>query len=276
MIIYYTSQITNTSNMKFYLYIILTAFISACGGGSSGSVQQATPALKADLLTILSNGQGVARLTSSTTVGLFFTPAVSEVIKSFNIAAASSDSSVLDISPENFPIISTTPISTTRKGTFSSNGTTLNVTLLTNNKSDKAKGIYFEIPNDADATLVGGSLYTIPSSAGVHLYTGTFSQHARSTVAPGQIGSFSLTVDLSLKTFKILGSTNDMQLSGNGLIDTTTGLFATSNSSISVNGLTYTGTLYGNLNDINGSAVSGIFYTNDSIPDFAGSFIGSM
>ena len=252
------------------LICFVVAGLTACGGGGGGTVAT-TPSSTAVVLTTLTNGQGVARLKGSNgSVALIFSHDISTVAQS-----ATGSSGPLAVSAENFPIISSTATTTTRRGTLTEGTQTTNVTILKNNSTTNAYGLYFEVPNYADLISVFGAAATAVPDSGTIIYTGVLSQNARSIVAPGQLGSFSIQVNYALKTFSIVGSAGGASLSGSGAIDTASGLFATSNASFGISGFTYSATIYGNLNGTGASSVSGVFYTNDSTPDYAGSFIGS-
>jgi hypothetical protein len=250
------------------------ALISACGGGGGSTTPPVT--LNAVVLSTLSNSQGISRITDTGMVGLIYSPQIANVTSSMNLAAQNGDdSSIANIDPANFPIISTTVTTVTRRGTLTTDGLTLNVTALKNNSTDNAAGIYLEVPGDADILMVlGDSASSIPTT-GTQTHIGAFTQNSRSIIAPGEIGTFSLTVNYATRIFNINASTSSTSLSGNGVIDISTGLYASTNISFSINGTPYTASLYGNLNGAGASSTSGIFYTNDSNPDYAGSFIGS-
>lgn len=264
--------------IKLAVVISSVALMSACGGGGGGSAPVVTaPTVRAVVLTTLSNGQGVGRVTVSNGKAsmLMFSPDIVGVINGANKSAQNGSSDAFDVISADYPVISSTAATTTRRGTITSNGLTINVTFLENNRTNDAIGMYFEVPNDADLLSVVGTQLTSTPTSGVYLYTGVLTNNARSSVAPDQIGSVNINVDFSLKTFTILGSTSTMSISGGGVVDTVSGLFASSNISVSKNGVSYKATLYGNLNGAEARAVSGVFYTNDSVPDLAGSFISS-
>lgn len=265
-------------NNPYFLKIILTAFLTAmlvaCGGSGGGGEVITKDPIKFTALSVLPNKQGIARITGGDTVGMIFSVELADVIASAN-SSANDDSSIAKIDPNDFPIISTTATTKTRRGTSTSDGVTLNITVVQNNATDNAAGIYLEIPNEPDIIMVvGESLSAIPAS-GTITYRGFFTKNAASVVAPGQIGSFVMIVDFGLNTFTINATTSSMALSGGGVINPSNGLYASTNLSVGVDGVTYIASLYGNLNGISANSVSGIFHTNDFAPDFSGSFIGS-
>jgi hypothetical protein len=253
--------------------LLSSILLTACGGGGSSTPQST---LSASVLTTLSDSQGVARITDTGKVGLIYAPQISTFTQAMNQAAQQGSSSTLaNVDPANFPIISTTATTKTRRGTFTSDGVAYNITALSNNLTNNAGGIYIELPGYADMIMVlGDSLSAVPTGV-THTYVGVLTQNPRSVVAPGQIGTFSMNVNYSSRTFTINGSTTSAVLSGSGVVDVSTGLYASSNMTFSVNGTSYTATLYGNLNGVSANSVSGVFYTNDQVPDYAGSFIGS-
>ena len=96
--------------------------------------------------------------------------------------------------------------------------------------------------------MVIGDGFSNPPASGVANYTGTSTSNARSVIAPGQIGTFTLSVNFGTKTFTFNSATERFTSSGNGAIDLANGLFATSNMNIVANGIAYSGTMYGQLN----------------------------
>lgn len=266
------------NTIKVILATASVALLAACGGGGGGSSQQATEESKpnAVVLVSLSNSQGVARFTSNDSVGLIYFPQISAFVSGFNTADQNNDSSTIaNLNPSSFPIISTTATTETRRGTLTADGSTINVTALKNNLTNNAFGIYLEMPNDADGyVMAGDSVSQIPVN-GAAVFSGAFTQNARSVIAPGEVGSFSLNVNYAQRTFSINASTNATSFVGSGVIDLSNGLFATSTANFSRNGVNYPASLYGNLVGNGASSVVGVFYTNDTSPDYAGTFFGS-
>jgi hypothetical protein len=261
--------------MNKILLLLISLFVASCGGGGdSGGIAKIKTT--ATTLVTLSNGQGVGRIIGENKIGFIYSPEISTVIRDINNQSNNeSSSSIADIDPNNFPVISTTPISELRRGVLESDGTSLNVSLLNSKSTEDAFGAYIQMPNDADAIMMIGDSPTNIPLGGVVQYRGVFTQNARSVIAPGQIGSFIIEVNYDSKTFKINAGTSSLTLSGSGLINTSTGLFASAAVAVAVNGLNYSSSLYGNLNGERANTISGVFYTNDNIPDYSGSFIGS-
>lgn len=248
--------------------------LTACGGGGGEtSAQIAEDPIRFTALSVLTNGQGVARFTGNNAVGLVYSPEIAAAIASAN--SSTNDSSIGSIDPDNFPITSTTQTTTTRKGTVTTDDITVNVTILENNLTGDAFGIYFDIPDAPDIVMVGGEALTLVPTSGTVTYTGFFTQSAFTEVSPGQIGSFVMNINFSANTFTINASTSSMSLSGGGSINPSNGLYASTDIAVGINGTNYTASLYGNLNGVAANSISGLFHTNDTAPDFSGSFVGS-
>ncbi len=264
-------------SFKNLFAIVFVAALSACGGGGGGSQQAVEEnSSKAEVLVSLSDSQGVARITDNDSVGLIYFPEISNFVSSYNSSSDNNNSSdIASLNPSSFPVISTTTSTETRRGTFTIDGSSINVTALKNNKTSNAYGIYLELPGYADGYIMSGdSVSQIPVS-GNQIFAGAFTQNARSVIAPGAIGSFSLNVNFSQRTFSLNASAASTSLSGSGVINISNGLFATSNATFSRNGVNYPATIYGNLVGSGASSVIGVFYTNDTSPDYAGTFLGS-
>jgi hypothetical protein len=247
----------------------LLIILGACGGGGSDA-----PTAKFNALSVLSNGQGIARgITSNNSkITLVYAPQISATIAGAN---NTNGGGIEELNPSAFPVLSNTDRYVTTKGTVVSEGTTLNVTTLQNKSTTNANALFIEMKNDADSIMVIGDGFSNPPTSGVASYSGTSTANARSVIAPGQIGTFNLTVNFGTKTFTFNSTTDKFTSSGSGTIDSANGLFATSSMSIVANGVAYNGTLYGQLNGNLATSVTGIIFTNDLTPDYAGSFIGS-
>lgn len=217
------------NTIKVILAIASVALLAACGGGGGGGTPITTEETKrnAVLLTKLSNERGVARVTGGGTVGFLYFPEITTVVEGFNSDSSSDNSSgISNLNPTSFPIISSTATTQTRRGTLTVDDLSLNVTVVKNNLTDNAFGVYLEIPNDADAYMILGDVLTQTPTSGNGSFVGAFTQNSRSVIAPGQMGSFNLNVNYSQKTFTINASTDSASLIGNGVVDLTSGLFA--------------------------------------------------
>jgi len=268
--------------IKSLLWAILIASLSGCGGDGESGGTNGSPIIIPQIfkpyvvLTNQSNGDGVARGVVGNSVSLVYSSSIAGVVDSANASSPSAPTTLVpDLNPANFPITQSSTGYALRKGTYSSAGTTLNLSILINSSTSSALGFYFEIPGSTDSLVVFGDKLTSPPVSGTFSYSGILTQNARSIAAPGEIGTFKFTVDFANRTFTIQGSTTNLTMTGSGVIDVVTGLYATSNLTVNARGAAYTGTMYGNLNATNAIATSGVFYTNGSIPQYSGSFIGS-
>jgi hypothetical protein len=276
-VIKFFNKIIMKYSLKNLFVIVFVAALSACGGGGGGSQQAVEEnSSTAEVLVSLSDSQGVARISGDDSVGLIYLPEISTFVSSYNSSSDNNNSSgIASLNPSSFPVISTTTSTETRRGTFTIDGSSINVTALKNNQTSNAFGIYLELPGYADGYMMAGdSVSQIPAS-GNQSFAGAFTQNARSIIAPGTIGSFSLDVNFSQRTFSLNASTASTSLTGSGVINISNGLFATSNATFGRNGVNYPATVYGNLIGSGASSVIGVFYTNDTSPDYAGTFLGS-
>ena len=255
--------------LKLTFFVGVLTMLSACGGGGSDA-----PTAKFNALSVLSNGQGIARgITSNNSkITLVYAPQIAATIASAN---NTSGGGIEELNPSAFPVLTNTDRYIVTKGTVISAGTTLNVTTLQNKSTTNANALFVQMQNDADSIMVIGDGFSNPPASGIANYTGTSTSNARSVIAPGQIGTFTLSVNFGTKTFTFNSATERFTSSGSGAIDLANGLFATSSMDIVANGIAYSGTMYGQLNGNLATSVTGIIFTNDSSPDFAGSFIGS-
>ena len=103
-------------------------------------------------------------------------------------------------------------------------------------------------------------------------YNGIFSAGARFSDF-AEIGTVTMTANLENNTFTINGQTANTSLTGSGFIDASNGRISSGNLNfISPVGSNYNATTIGRIGEINATEVSGVFYTNDSNPDYAGAY----
>jgi hypothetical protein len=133
---------------------------------------------------------------------------------------------------------------------------------------------YFELPDYTDLVLTGGQVVTSTPTSGIYRYTGTQTSNARSVVAPGQMGTFTLDINFSSRTFSFSGQTATFSVTASGNTDAQSDLFASTNVVIVANGQQYSGHFYGLLHSNGARGVTGIIVTSDYAPDYSASFIG--
>lgn len=252
-------------NKKLFLSAPCLAMLAACGGGSTGSVSFQT-------LSVLPNGDGVARGISSTgEEALIYSPEISSVVSESNNA---SSSSVLDVTSSDFPVTSLNGNVRIRSGTMTSEGITFNVTAVEDIRTTEAAVVFLEMPSGYnDIAMVSGTAYSNAPS-GTYTYSGTQMTTANNGQAPGSTGSFTMSANFEQENFQYSGSSGGVGVNGSGVLDTANGRFATSNLSITSGGSTNSGTMHGLMHGSGATSTSGIFHTSGSSPS-NGAFIGS-
>ena len=178
------------------LLLVLSFFLvlSSCGGGGSSVTSYFTT------LSMLGNGDGIARgVTDTGQEALVYSPEITDVVKEANKA---SSSDVTNVKFSDYPITSVVGTARIRTGTATSDGETFNVTLVEDFSSGENAGIaFFEMPQGYnDVSMVTGEAYS-NAPIGSFTYTGTQTSTSSKSIAPGVIGSFSMTADFSNETF---------------------------------------------------------------------------
>ena len=252
-------------NKKLVLAAPCLAMLAACGGSSTGAVSFQT-------LSVLPNGDGVARgITSTGAEALIYSPEISSVVSAAN-AAGSSD--IANVTASDFPVTSSSGNVRVRSGTMTSDGTTMNVTAVEDLRTTEAAVVFFEMPAGYnDVTIVTGTAYSNAPS-GTYTYSGTQMTTANNGLAPGSTGSFTMSANFAQENFQYSGSSGGVGVSGSGVLDTANGRFATSNLSITSGGSTNSGTMHGLMHGSGATSTSGIFHTSGSSP-LTGAFVGS-
>ena len=254
--------------------IIAASFVlstlSACGGGG-GDVT--TPTAQFSTLSVLANGDGIARgVTSTGEEALIYSPDIVTVVREAN-SASSSD--IANVAASDFPVTSLNGNARIRTGTMSSNGITFNVTAVEDVGTTDAAVIFLEMPvGYNDVIMTTGSAYSNPPS-GSHTYSGTQMTTSSNSLAPGAVGSFTMTANFGQETFSYSGSSGGVSVSGSGVLDTANGRYATSGLSVTSGSTNYSGTMHGLLHGNGAQATSGVFHTSGSSPAYTGSFVGS-
>lgn len=252
--------------LKVIFAIISAVALLGCGGSG-------TTTANFTALSVLSNGQGVARgVTSDGRQALVFTSGVRDFVSGANEAG---NGGVSDASTSDLPITYKNGNVEVRTGTGSSGGYTWNIASLENKAVPDAAAIYMETPGYADTLAVTGAKFTSSPIVGTYLYTGTQTSNARSVIAPGSIGTFQMYINFGSEDFSYNGNSGGVSVSGSGAVDVKNGRFATSGLTIKKGYTTYGGTMHGLLHGTNARSTSGVFHTSDYAPDYSGTFLGS-
>jgi hypothetical protein len=251
--------------VKLLAALAALALLAACGGSSTGSASYTT-------LKVFSNGDGVGRgVASDGTKMVFITPDVGTTVT----AANNGSSDALNVTASDFPIVQNLATNANlRQGAVTIEGIAANVTIVEDLGGD-ASLILFDIPGYASLGMAGGSAMT-GNPTGTHTYNGTMTMGSRSSGASGQqIGSFAMSADFNAETYSFSGATASHSLSGTGIIDTTSGRFASNTLNATTFGAARSATMYGELHGDAANSVSGVFHTNESSATYSGGFVGT-
>lgn len=249
--------------------IIAASFVlstlSACGGGGGGG---GSSTLSATALTVFNDGAGVGRVVNSN--GSEFVYIAPNIVADVN--ATNNSGSVTPVDITQYPIVSQSNGYNLRQGTVSANGFTANVIIAEKIGSGTASIAYI-YDNSGDAIAAGGGSYSSAPS-GSHTYSGMYVAGGRYS-SFAEIGSLSMTANFSNNTFSINGTSTNSSLTGTGFIDPANGRISSANLTFTKSGSSYGATTMGNLTGNGATDVSGVFYTNDTNPDYAGAYAGS-
>ena len=247
----------------------MSLILAACGGGGS-PIQSSAP------LTIMSSGEGIIRVTGSNLgeQALIYTSDAASMNAVVN-DQIKNGSDPGDVNVSDFPLMGIVGGYELRKGTIADGSYVISVTAIGDPEGEGVAAIYLEDPGYVDTIMVGGSTYSAPTGLGTYSYSGVQTSNARSVIAPGDIGTFDMTLNMSSETFNYSGQSGDLNVSGNGYVDIANGRFATDSLSVTDRFSSYTGTMHGLLNGAGATSTSGVFHTNDSRPDYSGSFLGN-
>jgi hypothetical protein len=243
--------------------LMMSTLLSACGGGDEDN------RIFASALRVFSDGSGIGRWDTN----LFYVENISRVIQSVN-EGEETDTGLRLPDDTNMPVVSTHPYSTLRRGVATLAGDSFNVALLLDNRSDETGAVYFELPGASDMILVSGLKPVNVPVVGTYRYLGTQTANARAALAPDQIGTFQLDIDFASGTFTYSGQTATFSATASGTIDRVSGLFASSNVTITANGQPYAGHFYGQVHAEGATRATGIIVTADPQPDYSASFVG--
>ena len=245
--------------------------LGACGGGGGGGGGSSpSPVVTASAIKVFEDGAGVALIqgVSNGNKVLILSPVITDVV-----AAASSLTSVPSGSGYSLTASGSTATATIKTGTYTSDGITGNITEYTDNGGEAAI-LLLEVPSAFNAVYAGGNaLNGIPS--GTYTYSGLHAFGRRAVGVTPELGSFSMSADFSANTFSYSGSTTSSTLTGSGAIDSSAGRFTSTAMSLNAPLGSYSASLHGLLHGTNAAAVSGVYHSNDTYPDYAGAFVGA-
>ena len=249
---------------NFFILFLMVSIVSSCGGGSGGT----TATLSATALTVFNDGAGVGRVVNSS--GSEFVYIAPNIVADVN--AVNNSDSVTSVDVTLYPIVSQSNGYNLRQGTLTSDGFTANVIVAEKIGAGNASIAYiYDSTNDALAAG-GGSYSNAPS--GSHSYNGLYVAGGRYS-SFAEIGSLSMNANFSNNTFSINGISSNSSLTGSGFIDPSNGRISGANLTFTRSGSSYGATTMGNLTGDGATDVSGVFYTNDTNPDYAGAYAGS-
>lgn len=255
---------------KTILTIPVVLLVAACGGGGGGGGGDVSTTANFTTLRAFSDGAGVGRgITSDGTQAVFIAPDIAVTVEAANESANTLGS---DVQLSDLPVVATLDTAVVREGAATINGIVANVTIVEDNGGE-ASLVYIEIPNVGDAVQAIGSAFGAAPN-GTFIYNGVHVIADR-YFGGAEDGVFTLSTDFANNTFTYSAATSNTSLSGNGVIDTIDGRFASNNLTSNAFGDTGTATMYGQLHGNSAQSVSGVFHTNESDPFYAGAFVGS-
>jgi hypothetical protein len=264
--------------LSLLIAINMLFVLGACGGGG-GSSSSSSPVVTASSLKVFEDGAGVAVLqgVSNGRKVLILSPVITDVV-----ASASSLTSVPSGGNYSLTASGNTATATIKTGTYTSDGITGNITEYTDNGGEAAI-MLLEVPSVLNAVYAGGStLNGTPS--GTYTYSGLHAFGRRAVGVTPELGSFSMSANFTNGTFSYSGTTASSSLTGSGAIDASAGQFTSTQMTLTaptlpagwaVGTTNYSASLYGLLHGTNASAVSGVYHSNDTYPDYAGAFVGA-
>ena len=248
-------------------FLLLSAFaLSACGGGGTVGTFSANK--------IFSDGAGVGRLTvkRSNEQGYLIAPDIVAVGAELNSITGND---LIELNPDDFPVIQVLSNGTrVHQGAVISNGIGVNLTMYVE-PGEETTIAYYSVPGYANMLLATGVAYT-QAPSGNYTYSGTQIAGPRGNFNTSpSVGSFDLSANFDTSSFSYSGVSSNYSLSGSGYINKGNGQLSSSNMNFQTGGSNRTATLNGLLHGSSAQGVSGVFYTNESNPAFAGGFSGT-
>ena len=243
--------------MKKFILLGCVCGLSACGGGGS------SVSLNATTERVFQDGSGVASAKyEDGTVAYLLGPDIA-----LEVAAVNQDNSVDRIDTSDYSIIQRLNGYTIRQGAEGN----ANV-FVAENDSTGANSMVYVVNIYGDGLLVG----TKPTSnlpSGTHTYSGLYTVGDR-RVGGSDIGTATVTANFNNGSFDISAASSTTTLEGSGFLEPSNGnLSGTNFTFIDPVNTAYTASIIGKIGSRDGSDEAvGLWYTNDTNPDFGGGF----
>ena len=244
--------------MKKYVLLGCFCSLSACGGGGGGSIS-----LNASTERVFLDGSGVASAKyEDGSVAYILGPDIALAVNEVN-----RDNTVDRIDTSDYSIVQRVNGYTIRQGADGSTNA-----LVAENDTSGANSMVYVFDNYGDALLVG----TKPTSnlpSGTHTYTGIYAVGDR-RAGGSDLGTATVTANFNQGNFDISAASSTTTLTGSGFIEASNGNLSGTNFTFTdpVNSI-YSASVIGKIGSRDGSDEAvGIWYTNDTNPDFGGGF----
>lgn len=252
-------------SLKITSYFLMS-LLAACGGGST------TESVTASAIKIFSDGAGVARFVSNETANKEMVMIAGNIVGEVANANATGISSTGKVDITQYPIISQSNGYSLRQGVLTEGSLSVNVIIAEKIGSGESSIAYIW-DNSSDAIATGSRAYGA-APTGSHTYSGLYFAGGRNS-SFSETGNLSLTANFSSNTFTINSASGSTSLTGSGFIDPGNGRLSSAVLTFNSPSSTYTASTIGNLSGSGATDVSGVFYTNDANPDYAGAYAGS-
>lgn len=251
--------------MKYVsLFPILAAgFVSACGGGDSSEFSEAS------VMRVFEDGSGIAKLTASDGgEALLMASDIAAGVQSIN--EDSEDANDVSSSYSDLDITSQYAGYNIREGAIQIEGLGGNV--IAAEKDGETRIAVIEFPDLGETMLTTYSPSYDAPSTGSYEYTGIYVVGERYGDS-SELGTVVLTGNFTTDRVSIDAVSTSTRLSGSGFIDGNSGRISGNGFTFtSPSNSTYNATVLGKFGGTNAAEASGMFYTNDAYPDYAGAF----
>ena len=250
---------------RVFYFLLIVFTLSACGGGGKPVVTSF------NAVKLFSDGAGVGRATSSDGERAYFiSPDIVDLVYFANFE----DDSALDddIDIQNYPLEAQVFGYDFRSGV--ENGITISGWYKTGSYKGADASVVFMFPPIGDQIILAGVSELKGAPTGTYSYNGIYTVHDRAYDFD-EGGLVSISANFSNKTFTINASSPTTQLTGSGFLDINSGQISSTMLNFVETGVwSSKASLLGAVGGRNGSAVSGVWHTNESSPEYEGSFIG--